>query len=55
MKIFDLPKMVSLKSGEEFNTDVLMPHVECYFIEDNKLYAESIDGYDIFIGEMSNG
>ena len=34
------------------DTKLMIPHVECYLIEDNKLYSESIDGIIYCLGEI---
>lgn len=34
------------------DTKLMIPHVECYLIEDNKLYSESIDGIIYCLGDI---
>ena len=50
-----MAKLITLTTGEIFDTTVLLPHVECYIIKENKLYAEYIyDGTLILIGEIKD-
>lgn len=50
-----MPSKITLKTGEVFDTTVLLPHIECYHIIDNKLYGENIyTGRLILIGEIDN-
>ena len=45
-----LKRFVKVKNGKVIDTMLLLPHVECYLKEDEKLYCEQIDGSLIYLG-----
>lgn len=50
-----IPKYVKIKDrGVEkvIDTSYLIPHMECYLIEESKLYCENIDGTVYFLGDI---
>ena len=50
MKRYNIKRYFMVKNGKVFDTSYLFPHVECYYVEDDKLYSETIDGTDIYMG-----
>ena len=49
---FDLKRFIELTNGKIIDTELLMPHCECYFKLNNDLYVESIDGNQYKLGEI---
>lgn len=50
-----IPKYVKIKDRsieKVIDTSYLIPHMECYLIEENKLYCENIDGTVYFLGDI---
>ena len=45
-----LKRFIQVKNGKVIDTMLLLPHVECYFKENGKLYCEQIDGSNIYLG-----
>ena len=41
-----------VKNGKVFDTTFLFPHVECYFVDGDELWYESIDGNDSYLGKI---
>lgn len=52
MRRYSLKRYVEVKNGKVIDTTLLLPHVECYFIEDEKLYVESIIGDETYLGHI---
>lgn len=52
MKRFNLKRYVKVLNSKIVDTTLLLPHVECYFIEDDKLFVENIDGSDYYLGKV---
>ena len=49
---FSLKRYVEVLNGKVIDTTLLLPHVECYYIEDDKLYVEHIDGTTFYLGKV---
>lgn len=47
-----LNRYIRVLNGKIIDTTLLLPHVECYFITDNKLYVEYIDGTYTYLGQV---
>ncbi len=52
MQRFSLKRYVEVLNGKIVDTTLLLPHVECYYIEDEKLYVEHIDGSTCYLGKV---
>ena len=52
MQRFHLKRYVEVLNGKIIDTTLLLPHVECYFIEDDKLFVEHIDGSTCYLGKV---
>lgn len=49
---YSLKRYVEVLNGKVIDTTLLLPHVECYFIEDEKLYVEHTDGSTFYLGKV---
>ena len=49
---YSLKRYIEVLNGKVIDTSLLLPHVECYFIEDDKLYVEHIDGSTFYLGKV---
>ena len=50
-----IPKYVKIRDNginKVIDTSLLIPHLECYLIEENKLYCENIDGTVYLLGDI---
>lgn len=45
-------KIIDRGNTKVIDTSHLIPHLECYLIDDNKLYCENIDGTVYFLGDI---
>ena len=52
MQRFSLKRYVEVLNGKIVDTTLLLPHVECYYIEDDKLYVEHTDGTTFYLGKV---
>ena len=52
LKNFNLKRFIKVKNSKVIDTSLLLPHVECYFENDGKLYVEQIDGSEIYLGHI---
>lgn len=52
MKNYNVKRYIKVLSGKIVDTSLLLPHVECYLTEDSKLYVESIDGIETYLGKI---
>ena len=52
MKRYDVKRYIKVLSGKLVDTSLILPHTECYFIEDCKLFAEQIDGTNVYLGKV---
>lgn len=52
MQRFSLKRYVEVLNGKIVDTTLLLPHVECYFIEDDKLFVEHTDGSTCYLGKV---
>lgn len=50
---YSLKRYVEVLNGKVIDTTLLLPHVECYYIEDNKLYVEHTDGTTFYLGKVA--
>lgn len=51
-KNYNVPKYVKLNTGKVIDTSQPFPHVECYFIINDELWAEEISGREYFLGKI---
>ena len=49
---YSLKRYVEVLNGKVIDTTLLLPHVECYFIEAEKLYVEHTDGSTFYLGKV---
>lgn len=49
---YSLKKYVEVLNGKVIDTTLLLPHVECYYIEDDKLFVEHTDGSTFYLGKV---
>ena len=53
---FTLKRYIKVLNGKIIDTTLLMPHVECYYVEEekdcNKLYVEDIYGNACYLGKI---
>lgn len=57
MQRFTLKRYVKVLNGKVIDTTLLLPHVECYFIEEevtgeHKLFVEHTDGTEFYLGKV---
>ena len=49
---YSLKRYVEVLNGKVIDTTLLLPHVECYYIDDNKLFVEHTDGTNFYLGKV---
>lgn len=49
---YSLKRYIEVLNGKVVDTTLLLPHVECYYVEDEKLYVEHIDGTTFYLGKI---
>ena len=49
---YSLKRYVEVLNGKVIDTTLLLPHVECYYVEDEKLYVEHTDGSSFYLGKV---
>lgn len=52
MKRYKIKKYIQVLSGKVVDTSLILPHTECYVVIDDKLYAEQIDGSEVYLGKI---
>ena len=52
MKRYTLKRYIQVLNRKTVDTTLLLPHVECYFVEDNDLYVEYVDGNVTYLGKV---
>lgn len=55
---FNLKRYIQVKNSKVIDTSLVLPHMECYFIEENddnnihKLFIETVLGEECYLGEI---
>jgi hypothetical protein len=49
---YSLKRYIEVLNGKVIDTTLLLPHVECYYVNDGKLYVEHTDGTNFYLGKI---